>query len=159
MDTKLYSDQEISSLRAIPKRINNPMARWLEKPKQRPVHRQRNFEASGDEDEEMRFSIFQRQNLRDDSDFSSGILYLPPGGSPLTLARYNGPSHVHGDIVYRPHIHSASAQAIEAGRKPEFEAEESNRFLTVDDALACLLEDFNVSGLNLQRDRQLRIDL
>ena len=158
MDTKLYSDEEISGFREMPKRINNPMARWLEKPKHRPVHRQRNFEASGSDDEEMRFSVFQRQNLRDDSDFSCGISYLPPGGPPLTLARYNGPSHVHGDIPYRPHIHRAASQAIEAGKKPESGAEESNRFVTLEDLLSCLLDDFNLTGLTLQRDSQLRID-
>ena len=76
-----------------------------------------------------------------------------PGGSSLTLARYNGPSHAHGDIAYHTHIHRASERAIEAGKKPESEAQATNRFKTLEDALACLMEDFNVTGLNPQDDQ------
>ena len=157
MNTKLYTDSEIITLRSMPKRITNPRARWLEKPRGRPAHRQRNFQASGQQDEEARFSVYQRQNLNDDSDFSCGITYLPPGGPSLTLARYNGPSHVHGNIAYRPHIHRASERAIAAGRKPESEAEATNRFETLEGALACLMEDFNLTGLNAQKDDQPRM--
>ena len=110
------------------------------------------FQASGRQDEDVRFSIYQRQNLVDECDFSCGIVHLPPGGGPLVLARYNGPGHAHGDIVYRAHIHRASERAIAAGRKPESEAEETDRFKTVEGALACLIEDFNVSGLTVRPD-------
>ena len=151
---KPYTDEELTALRSMSKWIINPRARWLEKPKGRPAHRQRNFQASGQQDdEEARFSVYQRQNLNDDSDFSCGISYLPPGGPSLTLARYNGPSHAHGDIAYRPHIHRASERAIAAGRKPESEAEATNRFETLEGALACLMEDFNLTGLDAQHDQ------
>ncbi len=157
MNTRLYSDGELTALRSMPKRIINPRARWSEKPRERPVHRQRNFQASGQQDEEARFSVYQRQNLNDDSDFSCGISYLPPSGPSLTLARYNGPSHEHGDIAYRPHIHRASERAIETGRKPESEAEATSRFENIEGALACLTEDFNVAGLDAQNNDQLRL--
>lgn len=71
----------------------------------------------------------------------------------MTLARYNGSSHPHGDISYRPHIHRATEKAILAGRKPESEAEETNRYRTLQGALACLVKDFNVMGLQTQRDQ------
>ncbi len=153
MNTRLYTDGELTELRLMPKRITNPRARWLEKPKGRPAHHQRNFQASGQQNEEARFSVYQRQNLNDDSDFSCGISCLSPSGPSLTLARYNGPSHAHGDIVYRPHIHRASERAITAGRKPESEAEATNRFETLEGALACLMEDFNLTGLDAQHDQ------
>ena len=152
MNTRLYTDQEIDALRSLPKQVTNPRARWLDKPKSRPGHRQRSFQARGPQGQETRFSIYQRQNLEDEKDFSCGISYLPPGDLPLTLARYNGPSHEHGDIAYCPHIHRASERAIAAGRKPESEAKETDRFETLEGALACLLEDFNLSGLTAKPD-------
>ena len=158
MVTKLYTEAELDSLRAMSKRITNPRARWLEKPKGRPAHRQRSFQVSGGGDEEVRFLVYQRQNLEDEQDFSCGIAYLPRGGQQLALARYNGPSHEHGDIAYRPHIHCASEAAIAAGRKAEADATETGRFGTVDGALACLAEDFNLSGIDVQHDEP-RLDL
>lgn len=152
MDTKLYDDQEISQLQALPKRVTNPNARWSEKPKVRPSHRQRNYKVTG-QDSEPRFSIYLRQNLNDPNDYSCGILYIPRSSPSLTLARYNGSSHPHGTISYRPHIHRATEKAILAGRKPESEAEETNRYRTLCGALACLVEDFNVSGLQTQHDQ------
>ena len=105
-------------------------------------------------EDEARFSIYQRQNLTDASDFSCGISYLPRGSSSLTLARYNGPGHEHGDIAYRPHIHRATERAITAGKKPESEAEETNHFETLEGALARLIEEFNLTGLHAKADMQ-----
>ena len=154
MSAKLYTDAELAALRSMPKQVTNPGARWSEKPRSRPAHRQRMFQANGQQDDEVRFAVYQRQNLVDESDFSCGISYLPPGGPPLTLARYNGPSHVHGDIAYRPHIHRASEDAISAGRKPESEAADTDQFETLEGALSCLIRDFNVSGIKARSDQQ-----
>ena len=143
MAIKLYSDDELAELRALAKMVTNPGARWVAK----PGHRQRNFQLVAGDDEEVAFAIYQRQSVLDDSDFSCGIALLARGDARLTLARYNGPSHIHGEIDFRPHIHRATAQAIAAGRKPESEADETDRFTTLDVALSCLLEDFNVSGI------------
>ena len=152
MSARPYTDEEFKELWSIPKRVANPGARWLPKPKSNPGHRQRSYQAAGESDDETRFSIYQRQNLDDESDFSCGISYLPPGGPSLTLARYNGPSHEHGDIAFRPHIHRATEMAIASGRKPESEAEETNRFKTLEGAMACLIEDFNLTGIRSQHD-------
>lgn len=158
MSTRLYTDQELADLKSMRKRVANPGARWSEKPRKRPVHRQRNFQASA-LDEGHRFSVYQRHSLIDDSDFSCGILYLPLGGPSLTLARYNGPSHAHGDIAFRPHIHLSSEWAIAAGRKPESEAAETDRFNTPDGALACLIHDFNLLGITAKPDNQRSLPL
>ena len=152
MNIRLYADDELSELRSMPKRVTNPGARWGEK----PGHRQRNFQVMG-ENQNSRFAIYLRQNLRDANDFSCGIAYLPPGGTRLTLARYNGPSHVHGDIAYRPHIHRATARAIAAGRKPESEADETDRFTTLNGAFGCLIDDFWIEGIAQPEGDQARL--
>lgn len=36
MNTKLYTQSELEVLRNMPKRVTNPRARWVEKPKRRP---------------------------------------------------------------------------------------------------------------------------
>ncbi len=161
--TKLYTDEELQELREIPKRVTNPRARWSKKPANRPVHNQRSFKTRSEQNADIPilpgqvvylFEICQRQNILDGKDFSCGIAYLPPGGSRLTLARYNGPSHqAHEDIVYRPHIHSATAAAMAAGKRPEHGATETNRYETLEGALACLLRDFNIAGLTAEQDQ------
>ena len=148
--SRQYSDEELAGFRSAPKRVTNPGAHWKEK----PGHRQRNFKACDQQDESVRFSIYQRQNLLDVNDFSCGIEYLPRVGARLTLARYNGPSHRHGEIIYRPHIHRATARAIAAGKKPESEADETDRYTNLDGALRCLVEDFHLQGLSLPNDNQ-----
>lgn len=152
MTSRPYTDDEIEALRAVPKRVTNPNARWVDK----PGHRQRNFQVTS-EAGDARFAIYLRQNVRDDNDFSCGIAYLALGGSRLTLARYNGPSHIHGDIAYRPHIHRATASAIAAGKKAESEADETDRFITLDGAFACLIDDFLLEGVTKPEHDQPRL--
>ena len=153
MTIRLYTDEELDLLRAMRKQVTNPGARWSEKPAGAPVHRQRSFEALGEGDRESRFEVYQRQNIRDGADFSCGIAHVSLDGSRLTLARYNGPGHEHGDILYRPHIHRATASAIASGKKPEHQAEQTDRFETLEGALACLIDDFNVVGLLSLQDK------
>ena len=144
MNVRPYTKVEIDALRSMPKRVKNPGARRSDKPKKRPAHRQRGFKIAGGKD--ARFSVHARQSLTDENDFSCGIAYLPPNGPPLILARYNGPSYAHDDIVWRSPIHRVTEEAIATGRKPEREAEETDRYETLEDALACLIDDFNLSG-------------
>lgn len=151
MTTLEYSDARLTALREVSKRVASPKPRWREKPKKRPGHRQRTFLAVGSDG--SRFTVFQRQSLRRTDDFSCGIRFLPPGGAPLTLARYNGGSHVHEEIEYAPHIHRASQAAMESGRKPEYHAEATKRFHSVEGALACLVEDYRVTGLPTEMDQ------
>jgi len=153
MVKRIYTDEEIRVLRETPKRVTNPKARWLKKPKDRPGHFQRTYIAVSDEDEKNRFQIYQRKNLVDGKDFSCGISFLPPGSGSLTLARYNGGGHRHGDIVYHPHVHQTTERAMAMGRKPEFEATKTDQFHTLEGALACLIEDFNLSGLKAEKDQ------
>ena len=86
MTVRLYSEEELHELRVAPKRVTNPGSRWSEKPSGAPVHRQRSFKATGEEAVGTRFDIYQRQNLQDEADFSSGIALVSVDGSRLTLA-------------------------------------------------------------------------
>ncbi len=153
LTTRQYNDEEINELKAMPKRVTNPGARWASK----PGHRQRNFVVAGLQDTANQFQIYQRQSEADEHDFSCGIAFLPTGGQRLTLARYNGPSHIHGDIAFRPHIHRATARAMSIGKKPEAEAEETNRFTTLEGAFRCLFEDFSLSGITPPEPDQARL--
>lgn len=149
-----FTDEELIGLRELPKKVRNPGAHWSEKPTGHPAHRQRTLKATGTsaDGREHRFLIYQRENLRDEPSYSCGIVYLPPSGPRLTLARYNGPSHRHGDIRYKTHIHRATATAIAAGARPEQTAEETTRYSTLEGAFACLIEDFSLSGVRAEPD-------
>ncbi len=155
MTSKLYSDEDLDELRSMQKRVTNPGARWVPK----HGHRQRNFKVDGQGDEAARFEVYQRQNESDEEDFSCGIAYIPPGGRRLTLGRYNGPSHIHRSINYRPHIHRATAAAIAAGRKPESEADETDRVTSLDGAFGCLIEDFRLQGITAPQPDHPRLGL
>ena len=150
MSVHPYTDDELTQLKTVPKRATSPGARWQEKPSAAPAHRQRNFQVVTQTD--MHFVIYQRENLADEADFSCGIRYCPLGALPIVLARYNGGSHIHGEIAYCTHIHSTTAAAILAGRAPDSEASETDRYSTLEGALACLLGDYNVTGINARRD-------
>lgn len=148
--SRQYSDEELDELRSTPKRVINPRARWTMK----RGHRQRNFRACDQKDESVRFSIYLRQNVLDERNYSCGILYCPRPGTDLTLARYNGSNHIHREIEYRSHIHRTTARAIAAGKTPESEAAETDRYDNLEGALRCLVEDFQIEGLNLPIDNQ-----
>ena len=144
-----YSDDQIQIFKNLPKRITNPKAHWSLKPSQNPLHRQRIFKAKGTMEDglEHRFIIYLRESLRDNLSYSCGIAYHQIGAPNLTLARYNGPSHRHGNISYKTHIHRATEAAISAGMRPEHGAEETTRYTSLEGAFACLIDDFCISGV------------
>ena len=145
MTGRLYTDGELAMLRDMPKTVTNPRARWMTK----PGNRQRIFHAEGESG--ARFSVYQRLNVDDDEDFSCGIELR--ADDSLMLARYDGPSHRHGAIVYRPHIHRTTREAMATGRRPESEAEETDRFTSCEGAFACLIADFRLSGISAAPDQ------
>lgn len=140
MNFDLLTDADIAQLIALPKRVSNPSVRWQEK----PGHKQRNFKVDGGDHS---FELYLRQSSHNVEDFSCGLKVIKPDGQPLTLLRYNGGGHIHGEIVFSCHIHRTTQQAIEAGKKAESHAEPTRNYRTLDGALACLIEDASVSGL------------
>ena len=147
MTDLLLSNDELDGLLSASKRVRNPGARWSEKPGR---HLQRNYTAEAEGGAVYR--IYLRQNMDDDQDFSCGLALFQRGGKPLSLVRYNGASHAHGEIRYRCHIHRATGEAMAAGRKIDSHAEETDRYRTLEGALACLVEDCGVSGLTAKPD-------
>jgi hypothetical protein len=139
---------KLEELKATPKFVKNPQAKQRTEEK----HERVDYEVTA-EHGKLKFRIYKRQNLTDKEDFSCGIRWLMPSGETLTLARYNGSSHSHGDIEYENHIHVATEEAIAQGQKPERCAKETKRYRTLGGALNCLLIDFKVSGLDSQPDQ------
>lgn len=142
------SAERLRELRETPKRVTNPQART----KREERHERTDYEVTADAGQN-KFRIYLRQNAADAEDFSCGIRWQAPSGETLTLARYNGPSHIHGTIEYECHIHEATERAIQEGGKPERHAAHTDRYKTLHGALHCLLEDFNVSGLDSSPDQ------
>ena len=149
MTDLVLSNDEINTLRAGRKKVTNPGARWTEKPGR---HKQRNHLAESEDGK--RFRVYLRQNLDDLRDFSCGLALVHKGGKPVSLVRYNGSSHAHGDIAYRCHIHRATSEALAAGKKIDSHAEETDRYKTLDGALACLIDDCGIQGLTSRHDER-----
>ena len=159
MTIRIHSDEILGELRSMWKQAVGRWSRWLKKPTGKPVHRQRSFKLKAivADGQEYRFEIYERQNLRDENDFSCGIAHVSFEGSRLTLARYNGPGHEHREISFQPHIHLTSEKSIMSGRKPEYEASQTDRFETLDGALACMVEDFHITGIEARHDTTRRL--
>lgn len=122
-----------------------------EKPKAKGKHHEWDFDAVGDDG--SRFRVYLRQNTILADDFSCGIRWDMNDGESLTLARYNGSSHGHPNVIEETrlpptfHIHRATARYIAAGRQPEGFAEESALYTDLSGAVRLLASQFNVSGL------------
>lgn len=148
MNDVLFADGELQQFRSCPKKVKNPGARWSLK----PGHKQRNYNVVSLDDDNFRFRLYQRQSMADEKDFSCGLALIQPGGRSLSLVRYNGSSHAHGDILYRCHIHKATSGALHSGKKIDSHAEETHRYHTLRGALACLVQDCAIQGLRTTHD-------
>lgn len=149
MTDVLISDGEFDAMRTAPKRVTNPQARGREKP---GGHKQRNFNLIAEHDDAKRFRLYLRQNLDDEQDFSCGLALIRLGGRSVSLVRYNGSSHRHGDILFHCHIHRATEEASLAGKKIDSHAEATDRYRTLNGALACLIDDCCVDGISASHD-------
>ena len=139
-------------LRSMPKHEAELQEPWLAKPSVRPRHVQRRVVFRGEWTPEFRdaeFSVYIRMGLIVEGDFSCGISYLATSGKSLMLARYDGGGHEHREIVDRPHIHWLTADSLSSNLIPELEAAETDRFDTLESAVYCLIEDFNLSEIDM----------
>lgn len=140
MNFDSLTNQNIDSLVTLPKQVKNPKIRWASK----PSHQQKNYNIIGGD---YLFELYVRQSHMDTDNFSCGLSVIKPDGQPLTLLRYNGSNHIHHDIVFNCHIHKATEEAINKGKKPESYAEETDIYHTLDGALFCLAQDAFIRGL------------
>lgn len=148
MTIPTLTDHQISGLRELPKKVENPRARQTFKAK----HSERNFDVVSD-DRRQCFRLIVRQSTKIPTNFSCGLLWLPPGFGQVMLTRYNGSDHEHRNVLegdefgFVCHIHLATERYIGAMRKPEHFAQPTDRYATLDGALACLTSDWNIMGL------------
>lgn len=150
------TNEKIKELLECPKRLTNPQARI----KNNEGREQVNYTVVSLDDSGHKFEIYRRQNLRPgmEDDFSCGISWVASNGETLTLKRYNGSSHAHPNhlektrLGFNCHIHIATEKYIQANRKAEGYAEETDRYNTLEGALDCLMKDCNIKGLNTTPD-------
>ena len=136
-------------LRSMPKQEIEPHEPWLAKPQVRPRHVQRRAVFRGEwtpEFGDVEFAVYVRMGLIVEGDFSCGISYLATSGESLMLARYCGWRHSHREIIRSPHIHWLSNRVLLAGTS-ELEAYATSRFDSLNGAILCLVEDFNLSEI------------
>lgn len=150
------TDEKVSELMKIPKRVTNPNT----KIKSKDGHNQVNYKVECLNDSEYEFELFTRQNMREgmDDDFSCGLSWVAPNGETLVLCRYNGPSHKHPNrlenevLGYVCHIHKTTEKYIKANRKPEGFAIVTKEYYTLKGALFCLTKDCNITGISTEPD-------
>lgn len=147
-----FTDEELALLRSMPKHEIEPHETWLAKPPFRPRHVQRRVVFRGEWTSEFgdaEFSVYVRRGLMEARDYSCGIGYRLERRGSLMLARYDGGGHEHREIVDSPHIHWLTADSLSSISIPELEATETDRFDTLESAVYCLIEDFNLSEIDI----------
>ena len=112
------TDELIGHLKTIEKQIENPKAKWINK----PGHQQLEYKVTLAEESKVCLTIFKRQSTQIYQNFSCGIRL-----DKFILARYNGhhpgphknlPGHDYEVIPsHTCHIHEASELALRAGKK------------------------------------------
>ncbi|MBX6966021.1 hypothetical protein [Alcaligenes faecalis] len=155
----ILSDEEIERLLALPKTISNPKARRKVQKKSMRI----NYTVLA---EGAAFEVYVRQNQLVADAFSCGLTYLPQSGDKVTLMRCNGPYHPHGNplegvstIGVCCHIHKATHRYMVAGRKPEHYAEPTNLYSDVNGALLTLMDQCNITGLDIKSADPYQNDL
>jgi len=136
------TDTEIQRLLNLPKQVSDPPTKnW----RTEELHKRKDFGLVS-KDGDVHFRAFVRQHLRFVENFSIGLEYEPDDGTDsIILLRCNGP---HGDFNraqnpshphYHPHIHTASAEAIEAGERAESRAAITTEFSSIKEAIRYFL--------------------
>jgi hypothetical protein len=153
MGIETLTDDKIAQLLATPKRVENPQARY----KQEGQHIRRDFRVVS-EDGEYRFTLFTRQSTRIAESFSAGLLWHAKTGEDVMLLRCNGSDHPHPNVIEREriefqfHVHLATERYIQANRKPEGYAQETQIYHTLDGALHHLVQRAKIQGLKTEPD-------
>ncbi|QMV19333.1 hypothetical protein GOB94_12050 [Granulicella sp. 5B5] len=148
------TDTEIQRLLNLPKQISDPPSKnW----RTEDLHRRKDFRLVS-KDGDVRFRAFARQHVRFPENFSVGLEYEPDDGTDsVILIRCNGP---HGDFNrainplhphYHPHIHIATAEAIDAGQRAECHAEITTEFASIKEAIRYFLNAVAVDANDQSR--------
>lgn len=153
MGIETLTDAKIAQLLTCSKRVENPQARERQEGK----HLRRDYRVVSD-DGEHRFALFTRQNTRIAEGFSAGLLWHAKTGEEVMLLRCNGSDHPHPNalererIEFQPHVHLATERYIQANRKSEGYAEETQAYCTLAGALHHLVQRAHIQGLQTEPD-------
>lgn len=140
IDPSSLSDDDLSYYRECPKIIINPKTRWKDKLSK---HRQRDFVAKSTDG--IQYLIYCRKSITDPVDFSCGVILNCGRGKSITLVRYNGANHQHGNIRFQCHIHLATADNVRSmKKKDDAHATITTRYNNFDHAFSCLISDCGV---------------
>lgn len=147
MEKSDFTDSFIDRLIAMDKTVNNPGARW----KDQKGSRQKNF-AIKSSDGLLEFSLYLRQNLKIENDFSCGLV-LVKDGTTYPIVRYNGSAHVHENPIeserfdFKCHIHKTTERYAASKYKLDHYASQTDTYSTLEQALTQLALDCKISGL------------
>lgn len=146
----MLTDSEVLRLIRISKTIESksPAVGYTEVDGQKRCDMELKATAEGD----PRFSVFIRQNLKFNENYSIGLRHFTgdPRLGSIVLVRYNGPHGEysrHPDGHYAaPHIHRITANEIASGSShpQEKHREVTDRYSTFDQALFVFFNDINV---------------
>ncbi len=156
MGIETLTDEKIAQLLACLKRVENPQARERQEGK----HSRRDYRVVS-EDGQHRFGLFTRQSARIVDGFSAGLLWYAKTGEEVMLLRCNGSDHLHPNVLererieFQTHVHLATERYIQANRKSEGYAEETQAYNTLTGALHHLVLRANIHGLQTQPDELL----
>lgn len=147
--TARYSEPEIEALIQEPKPLPKEWRARL-RLKEKPGHRERDFDLEGSSGNEFR--IILRQNRINVLDFSVILgVRVPESNQIFRLLRYNGKSHEHtnrleGETFYDFHIHRATERYQELGPREDTYAKPTDRYGRLEEAFRCLMEDANLKA-------------
>lgn len=158
MDKSDFTDSFIDSLIAIDKTIKNPGARW----KDQKGSRQKNYSLKSTDDL-LEFSLYLRQNLKIENDFSCGLV-LVKDGTTYPIVRYNGSAHVHENPIeserfeFQCHIHKTTERYASSRYKLDHYASQTDTYSTLDEALTQLMLDCKIGGLKVLKQSNTDTD-
>lgn len=141
---ELLTDSDIQRLLDEPKL---PPANYQELMRLKPKRGHKEAELAVQGAEGSLFRLILRQNDIDPFDFSVIIGYeIPKTNVVFRLRRYNGKSHWHTNKLERLtffdyHIHQATHRYQEAGLKEDAFAEPTVRYVDLDGAIECAIQD------------------
>ena len=160
MGIETLTDEKIAQLLACTKRVENPQARERQEGK----HLRRDYRVVSD-DGEHRFALFTRQSTKIADSFSAGLIWHAKSGDEIVLLRCNGSDHPHPNLLermrieFKCHVHVATERYIQANRKPEAYAEETQTYHTLAGALHHLVQCAHIQGLKTEADVEPHPDL
>lgn len=140
MDFDNLTEQDLQTLRDIPKRKKEETG---SQERQSSLHK--SYTLSSDI---CYFEVFTRQNQLNPESYSAGIMVIGfhGKGPRIMLSRYNGSDHDHGEFIKACHVHHTTADS-QHEEKPESGRVVRGNYKNLQDALECLIQEYNISDI------------